>query len=116
MAFKKWSADKNETHDWTKDKVLEGLYTQKRIITTSNGDSNLYTVEKKDHKIVDVWGNSMLDSFFKNMKSGTTIKIIYMGKVQSKKGGRSYHSYEFEYDDSTAVEEISDTAEQIFNP
>ena len=116
MTMKKWIAERNETHDWEKDKVLEGVYMQSRIITTENGDSNMYTVDVGGGKLVDVWGKAMLDSFFKNIKRGETIKITYKGKEKSKKGGRTYHSFDFEHDEDTAIEDnkdIADVAEEI---
>lgn len=101
--MKKWVAERNDTHDWEKDKVLEGVFMQKRIVATQNGDSNMYTVDKGGGKLIDVWGKTMLDDFFKNMQIGTTIKVTYLGKEKSKKGNRTYHNFEFEYDDSTAL-------------
>lgn len=115
MAYKKWTQDRNEIHDWEKDKVLEGIYTNHRRVLTQNGETNLYTVEKKGGKSVDVWGKKMLDSFFLNMKIGTQVKITYLGKEKTQKGGRSYYKFEFEYDDSTALPErdIADVAAEI---
>ena len=63
--------------------------------------------------MVDVWGKAMLDDFFKNMKPGTTVEITYLGKEKSKKGNRTYHNFEFEYDDSTALP-IEDIAKNEF--
>jgi hypothetical protein len=119
--YKKYTPDRNETHDWNKDKVLEGIYTAKRKVITENGETNMYTVEKPGGVTVDVWGKSMLDSFFLNMKIGTQVKVTYEGKKKSKKGGREYHSFDFDYDDSTAVEDqsedkdIIEAAKETFN-
>lgn len=108
MAYKKWTPDRNPTHDWEKDKVLEGIFTNKRKVITENGESNMYTVEKAGGESVDVWGKSMLDSFFLNMKIGTQVKVAYLGKKKSQKGGRSYHAFEFDYDDSMVIGESQD--------
>jgi hypothetical protein len=112
MAFKKFQADRNETHDWEKEKVLEGVYVSKRNVLTINGDSWLYTVEKAGGKKVDVWGKAMLNSFFQNIPIGSMIRITYKGKMKSAKGGRTYHAFELEYDDSTAEKEDI-TVEQV---
>lgn len=111
--MKKWEADRNETHDWEKDKTLKGVYMSSRIVSTENGDVNMYTVDKGGGNMIDVWGKKMLDSFFKNMKIGTTIEITYMGKEKSLKGGRTYHNFEFQYDDSTALEVTPDDVDNI---
>jgi len=119
MPMKKWVAERNETHDWEADKVLKGVYMQSRVITTENGDSNMYTVDKGGGKLVDVWGKAMLDSFFKNIPVGSMIEVTYKGKEKSKKGGRTYHNFDFSYDSDTAVatpdKDIADVAEEIMN-
>jgi hypothetical protein len=112
MAFKKFEADRNETHDWSKEGVLEGVYLSKRNIPTINGDSWLYTVEKKGGVKVDVWGKAMLDNFFQNIPIGSLVRITYKGKMKSAKGGRTYHAFDLEYDDS-AVEKEDITPEQV---
>ena len=111
MAYKKWSKEMNETHDWKKEKVLEGIFVEVRTVSTKNGDSLLYTIEKEGGETVDFWGKAQLDRFFRNIKRGTKVKMTYLGKVDSAKGGRSYHDFDVEYDDSTALEEDSDIVE-----
>lgn len=108
MAFKKFQADRNEVHDWEREKVLEGVYLSKRKIQTINGDSWLYTVEKKGGVKADVWGKSMLNNFFQNIPIGSLIRVTHKGKMKSAKGGRTYHAFELEYDDSVVE------AEKIF--
>ena len=103
MTMKKWVAQRNDVHDWDKEKTLSGVYMQSRIVTTAKGDTHMYTIDKGAGKMVDVWGKAMLDDFFKNMKAGTTVEITHLGKVKSKKGGNDYHNFEFNYDDSTAL-------------
>lgn len=102
MAMKKWVAERNPTHDWEKEKILKGVYMQSRTITTENGDTLMHTVDTGEGKMVDVWGKTMLNDFFKNMRRGTMIEVKYLGKEKSKKGNRTYHNFEFDYDDSTA--------------
>ena len=119
MTMKKWVAERNEVHDWEKEKTLSGVYTSSRVVTTENGDVNMYTIDKGGGKMVDVWGKTMLNDFFKNMKFGETIEITYIGKEKSKKGGRTYHNFEFSHDDSTVPEvdvneDIADVAQKEF--
>lgn len=110
MAFVKWEKDRNDTWDFKKDKVIQGIYTGSKTVTTTNGETSLYTVEDKDGKTTDVWSTSLIDDFFKNMPKGTEVKITYLGKEKSKKGGREYHAFEFEYDKDTMPE--SDIADE----
>jgi len=112
MAFKKFQGGRNETHNWEKEKILEGIYLSKRNVLTMNGESWLYTVEKAGGKKVDVWGKKMLNSFFQNIPIGSMIKITYKGKMKSAKGGRTYYAFELEYDDSM-VEKEDITPEQV---
>lgn len=103
MAYKTFNSDRNDTHNWEEDKSLEGVFVQKRSVSTQNGLSNLYTVEKAGGKKVDVWGNTRIDGFLSNIPVGSMIKITYKGKAKSPKTGRMYHDYDFQYDDSTAL-------------
>lgn len=56
--------------------------------------SNLYSFKKEDGEVLGVWGNTILDSRFKNLELGDKIKIIYKGRETSPKTGREYHNFE----------------------
>ena len=56
--------------------------------------SNLYTFRKEDGELMGVWGNTILDSRFKNLSVGEDVKIVYKGKTTSPKTGRDYNNFE----------------------
>jgi len=105
MAFKKFQTDRNQTHDWISNSVLEGVYIAKKNVQTANGSSWLYTVQKENGVNLDVWGKAILDSFFQSIPIGSLVRITYKGKMKSAKGGRTYHAFDLEYDDSVVEKE-----------
>ena len=56
--------------------------------------SKLYTFRKENGDIMGVWGNTILDSRFKNLVVGEDVKIIFKGKETSPKTGREYNVFE----------------------
>lgn len=113
MGYKKWQPQRNPVWEKKENTTLEGVYTKKKEVITENGTTYLYTIDTGGGKLVDIWGDKMLNDFFEAMKFGTKVKITYLGKKKSKRGGRKYNAYTFEYDDSTAVEETELTAEEV---
>lgn len=107
---KKLTEFKNEQTpavDWKEEKILEGLYVGSKVVTTVNGESKIYTVEKKGGDEVGVWGTTMLDNFFRNITEGTEIRIEYLGKEDGK-AGRQYHNFKMEYDKDTMPQKGAD--------
>lgn len=49
-------------------------------------ESNLYTIETESHKLLSVWGSTVLDMRMKLIDIGTYVWIEYKGKQPSKKG------------------------------
>ena len=76
------------------DPVFEGVFM------TGEGDvgpnhSNLYTFKIKDGSFMAIWGNTILDTRFKNLQMGEEVVVHYLGKVKSEKvKGREYHNFE----------------------
>lgn len=105
MAYKKYVPQRNPTFERKPNATLEGVYVERREVFTDNGQANLYTIEQAGGSKIDMWGDKMTDDFFKNMMIGTMVKVTYLGKEKTKKGGKTYHSYTFEYDDSTVSPE-----------
>ena len=119
MSYTKYETERNETWEKKEGGSLEGIYTNKRIVTTENGESMLYTIEKKGGKKVDLWGTKMIDDFFKNMVIGTDVQIKYLGKKKTAKGGKTYCAFELGWDKETAPEgpekDIADVANEVMN-
>lgn len=122
--MKKWTGgEKNDIFKKEKGKVLAGVFKGMRSVTTTNGVQKVYTVEQKGGVSLDVWGDSILDNFFPNIKIGSTVMVKYLGKEVSEKTKRTYHNYEIEYDDegiqgnvaSEEDESLVKQAKDIFN-
>ena len=56
--------------------------------------SNLYNLKGEDGEMISVWGNTILDSRFKNISEGDRIRIVFTGKETSPKTGREYNNFE----------------------
>ena len=110
MTYTKYETVRNDMWERKEGGVLEGLYVNKRIVVTPNGESALYTIEKKGGKKMDFWGTKMLDDFFKNTPIGTDVQIKYVGKQATKKGGKTFHAFELGRDLETMPADL----EKIF--
>jgi hypothetical protein len=70
-----------------------GIYLSKDEHVGEN-DSNVYNFEVKNGEIMGVWGSTILDVRFKNLKFGEEVKIVYLGLEQSeKRKGKTYHNF-----------------------
>lgn len=65
---------------------VSGLLTSIREDVGPN-HSKLYSLETEDHKNLDVWGSTVLDSRMVHVKVGDEVKIVYLGLGQ-KQGGK----------------------------
>lgn len=73
---------------------IEGVYTGKEEHVGDN-DSNIYSFEQKDGTVISVWGTTILDTRFKNLKVGEEVKVVYLGEVDSpNRKGKKYHNFE----------------------
>jgi len=116
MSYTKYETKRNDTWERKEGASVEGVYARKRTVTTENGESRLYTIEKKGGKEIDLWGTKMLDDFFTNMVIGTDVQIKYIGKKKTAKGGKTYHDYELGYNKDTApAKDIVDVAKEEFD-
>ncbi len=94
MTKEKWTKIEPvaEVWDYKVDQELVGTYQGKEEEVGPN-KSNLYSFET-DGGVVSVWGNTILDTRFKNLNIGEKIKIVYLGKVKSEKTNREYHNFD----------------------
>ena len=113
MTYTKYETERNDMWERKEGESLEGLYVNKRIVTTENGESMLYTIEKKGGKKIDLWGTKIIDDFFKNMVIGTDVQIKYLGKKKTAKGGKTYHAFELGWDKDTAPATADDVAKEF---
>lgn len=84
----------NPKWDFEKDKEIVGTLVSVETEVGSNA-SNLYTLKKANDELVSIWGTTLLDSRFKKTEIGSEIKLVYLGKTQSEKTGRTYHNFDF---------------------
>lgn len=72
---------------------FQGIYLSKEEHVGEN-DSNIYNFDVKG-EVVSVWGNTLLDTRFKNLKFGEEVKIVYLGEEPSqKRKGKTYHNFD----------------------
>lgn len=73
---------------------IEGLLVSIRKNIGEN-KSNVYTIEKSNGTLVDVWGCAVIDHHLGNLEKGQWgVKLVYLGKQQPQSGGRPYHNLE----------------------
>jgi len=104
MAFQKIIKEAENIEEWEKIEVAPtwdfkeepefvGVFVSAESEVGPN-KSNLYNFRIIDGSIVAIWGNTILDSRFKNLVAGQKVKIVFVGKVKSPKTGREYNSFE----------------------
>ena len=99
--------------DFDEKKELVGLFISKEENVGEN-NSNLYTFELLDHSHYAVWGTTVLDIRFKNLKFGEEVKVVYLGKKPSPtRKGQFYRDFDvfhrmpsFEKVDEEAGQEV----------
>lgn len=81
------------TWDFKDDSEFVGTFVSAESEVGPN-KSNLYTFRNENGEAIGVWGNTILDSRFKNLQVGDKVKVVYKGKETSPKTGREYHNFE----------------------
>lgn len=70
----------------------EGQVSEFKILSVKEKvgqyNSTVYTVETKDGKKMQLWGNAVLDARLPACALGNMIKTVYLGKTPSKEKGR----------------------------
>lgn len=91
---KKWiRIETAPTWDFKEEPELEGFFLGVETEVGPN-KSNLYSFRNREGDVIGVWGNTLLDTRFKNLEAGDEVKIIYKGKEESPKTGRIYHNFD----------------------
>jgi hypothetical protein len=113
MNWKDLTGDLPETHDFEKEKVLQGVLVEKQAHVGAN-DSYVFTFEKEDtHDKVAVWGSAVLDKI-NNLPIGTLVRIEYLGQVKGKRG-TFFKNYKIQFDQDTRPEDdLIDMAQREF--
>lgn len=109
------SSEMYPTHDFEKDKVLEGILSEKKEKIGQN-ESKLYTIEKAGGDKVSVWGSAVLDALY-NLPIGSLVRIEYLGKEKGQRG-TFYKNFRIQIDEETDprqyidIDKIPDSIEE----
>lgn len=82
---------------------IQGVYTDKRE-NIGQYLSNVYEIKTKEHGLLGVWGNAVLDSLFEEIPVGSEVKITHLGRQAPKKpGGKPYHIFNVDYRETPLI-------------
>lgn len=87
-----WKKVERKAHNFEEDSVLEGVYLGK-VESQFDNDNHLFKVDDDE---VLVFGKTALNTKLSAVKFGMTLKVVYKGKVKSKKG-REYDDFDVFY-------------------
>ena len=99
MSYQKAELPKPVTLESIKE--IEGFYIGSETISIDGHpkDSQIHNFEAKDSiKITQIWGFDMLDRYLSNIPSEVLTRVVYLGKKEDKKSGKSAHQCEVYYD------------------
>jgi hypothetical protein len=73
---------------------ISGIYKFKEENIGEN-NSNVYTFETPTGDLISIWGSTVLDIRFKNLKVGEEVRVVYLGQLESeKRKGKFYHNFD----------------------
>ena len=83
---------------WKYQEAKEGDSVEGLLVNTKKNigpnDNNVYTIEDKDGKLIDVWGCAVINNHLASLEPKKWgVKLVYDGKKTPEKGGRDYHSF-----------------------
>lgn len=84
--------ESQETWDFKKEDTIQGTYVGMKINVGPN-NSNIYVIQFNEEKKIGVWGNTVLDSRFEDIKAGCEVKIVYLGVEKAEKSKREYNNF-----------------------
>lgn len=68
------------------DEAIIGRYVDMEENVGTNNDSTLYHIRDQKDELWKVWGSKVLDSLFQKVPLQSEVKLVYLGKKQSKAG------------------------------
>lgn len=93
---------------------VEGVYQGNKVVKTDLGDTMIYNFQDEEDKPFGVWAFSSLNFQMDGVKTGSRVKLTYMGKAKQKnKFGKFPHIAKVEVwkdDEEVAAEEEEPTA------
>lgn len=106
--WKEITADDSEV--WDRLQPIEGKLIAVRHDVGPNG-SKMYTLQTKDGTKA-VWGSTVLDTKFEQIRQGSMVRIEPLGEVVSEKTKRKYQDFKV-FCKPPEFEEVLDPDEQI---
>lgn len=77
-----------------KGATFKGTYVSKEDNVGEN-NSTVYSMENEQGEPVQIWGSTVLDTRFKNLKFGEEVGVEYLGEFPSpNRKGKTYHNFE----------------------
>lgn len=70
---------------WDRQKELTGRYIEQKANVGPN-NSMMYTIQTEEGHKVGVWGSTVLDGKFHEIRIGSIVRIVPKGEAKSKKG------------------------------
>jgi len=74
------------------NETLRGTYLGVEENMGSKKNSNLYSMETADGKVIKFWGSKVLDDRMANVEPGELLAVVWKGKLTGKTG-TPYHDY-----------------------
>lgn len=102
------------TDMWNREGTITGKVKSRKSGVGPN-NSMVYQIET-DKGEIGVWGSTVLDTKFEQIKDGDNVRIEYLGKAKSQRGGE-YHDYKVSVkpadDKPVSDEPVSDEVKQV---
>ena len=98
--------------DFREENEFEG-YFQSVETEVGPNKSTIYYFKKYDGEVVGIWGNTILDSRFKNLKEGDDVKIVYKGKKKNLINSREYNDFEVYRATKEEAEQVKNEDETV---
>lgn len=86
--------EESKTVDFDTDKEIEGRL-EKVKHEVGQYKSTVYSIRKiSDNALYSVWGNAVINTKMAEVKVGSLVKIVSLGKEKSPKTGRMYSNFD----------------------
>lgn len=103
----RWEEEGDDSKSVYLGDTVQGEYVEAKGNVGPN-DSTLYTIKLEDGRLVNVWGNIVLEDQFSKgndgdeVPVGAIVRITYLGRTQGKTGpskqeGKGYHNFSLEF-------------------
>ena len=73
--------------------TIHGIYEGKRENVGEN-NATVYSIQTVDHGLVSVWDTTVLRDKMKKTFEGNEIRIVRLGEVKPKGGGKAYYNFQ----------------------